>query len=575
MKKEYFECLLKNIDRNSLWEYYKNHTVISTAENFGVSVSTIKKVIDSYGLKKSKQDTLNTRKQTCLEKYGVENVFQDSERMRKSYIEKYGVDNPFKSEEIKEKIRKTNLKKYGVESPLQNKDILKKYIDTSTERYGGVGFASDELKKKSNNTALSRYGDTSNREKARQTFLEKYGVDNPFKSEEVKEQIKKTNLEKYGTEFSFQSDFVKEKIRKTNLDRYGEEIYAKTEDSKEKHRVARNKKIESKGCLLKTQENLDSRLVSMLYSEKDSIDFLKSNDCKYSILQLSEMFNCSASCVVHWIKRLNLYKYINYYSGSKYEDELYFMLKKFGFRKHAKVLNGKEIDLYNDEKKLGIEFNGTYWHSDINKHKKYHEEKSKTAESLGIRLIHIYEYEWLDERVRPIILSLIEIACGNVKTKINARQCEVRIITNKEAKEFNNKNHLQGHRNALVTYGLFYKGELVQLMSFSKHKKYDWEIIRGCPGSNNIVVGGVSKLFKHFVNDYKPKSVFSYCDFNKFDGRGYEKLGMKFIGYTGPDKKWIVNGKVYNRQPSKYKQFKKLSEACIWGAGSKKYLWEG
>lgn len=69
--------------------------------------------------------------------------------------------------------------------------------------------------------------------------------------------------------------------------------------------------------------------------------------------------------------------------------------------------------------------------------------------------------------------------------------------------------------------------------------------------------------------------MFSYCDFNKFDGRGYEKLGMKLIGYTGPDKKWIVNGKVYNRQPSKYKQFKELSEACIWGAGSKKYLWEG
>lgn len=574
MKKEYFECLLKSIDRDNLWEYYKNHSISLTAENFGISTGAMKKIIDFYELKKSKQDTLNTRKQTCLEKYGVENVFQDSERIKKSYIEKYGVDNPFKSEEIKEKIRKTNLKKYGVESPLQNKDILKKYIATSKERYGGVGFASDELKEKSNNTAMSRYGDNNNREKAKQTFLEKYGTDNPFKSEEIKEQIKKTNIEKYGTEFPFQSDFVKEKIRKTNLDRYGEEIYAKTEDSKEKHRVARNKKIESDGFLLKTQENLDSRLVSMLYSEKTSIDFLKSNDCKYSILQLSEMFNCSATCVVNWIKRLNLYKYINYYSGSKYEDELYSILKEFGFRKHAKVLNGKEIDLYNDEKKLGIEFNGTYWHSDINKYKKYHEEKSKIAESLGIRLIHIYEYEWLDKRVKPIILSLLEIACGNVKTKIYARQCKVRTITNKEAREFNNKNHLQGHRNAFVTYGLFYKGELVQLMSFSKHKKYDWEIIRGCPGSNNIVVGGVSKLFKHFVSDYKPKSVFSYCDFNKFDGTGYEKLGMKFIGYTGPDKKWIVNGKVYNRQPSKYKQFKELAEACIWGAGSKKYLWE-
>ena len=64
-------------------------------------------------------------------------------------------------------------------------------------------------------------------------------------------------------------------------------------------------------------------------------------------------------------------------------------------------------------------------------------------------------------------------------------------------------------------------------MSFSKTKynrnlgENEWEIIRGCPGSNNIVVGGVSKLFKHFIEDYKPNKVFSYCDFNKFDGKSY------------------------------------------------------
>ena len=30
--------------------------------------------------------------------------------------------------------------------------------------------------------------------------------------------------------------------------------------------------------------------------------------------------------------------------------------------------------------------------------------------------------------------------------------------------------------------------------------------------------------------------IFSYCDFNKFDGHGYEAIGMKYIGNTGPDK---------------------------------------
>lgn len=175
---------------------------------------------------------------------------------------------------------------------------------------------------------------------------------------------------------------------------------------------------------------------------------------------------------------------------------------------------------------------------------------------------------------------LLNIALGRVEHKIYARQCMIKKITNKEAKALNEAVHLQGHRNAQVTYGLFYKDELVQLMSFSRTKynrnlkdENSWEIIRGCPGSNNIVIGGVSKLFKHFIDDYKPSFVFSYCDFNKFDGKSYEALGMKFIGYTGPDMKWVLkSGQVVNRKPSKHADLKAKAIAQIFGSGSKKYL---
>ena len=208
------------------------------------------------------------------------------------------------------------------------------------------------------------------------------------------------------------------------------------------------------------------------------------------------------------------------------------------------------------------------------KEKKYHFNKSLKAQELGIRLIHIYEYEWKDPATREKIKSLLRIACKKTPKRVFARQCDIRIITNKEARLFNELNHLQGHRNAQITYGLFYEEELVQLMSFSKHRKYEWEIVRGCPASNNIVVGGVSKLFRHFVEEYHPKNVFSYCDFNKFDGRGYEELGMRFIGYTGPDMKYIIKGSVVNRNPAHSKEYKKDCDAMLWGAGSKKYLWE-
>ena len=101
-----------------------------------------------------------------------------------------------------------------------------------------------------------------------------------------------------------------------------------------------------------------------------------------------------------------------------------------------------------------------------------------------------------------------------------------------------------------------------------------WEIIRGCPGSNNIVIGGVSKLLKHFIKQQNPKEIFSYCDFNKFDGRGYESIGMKFIGYTGPNKWWVLkNREVVERNPKKYKEYKENSLTQIYGSGSKKYLY--
>ena len=240
------------------------------------------------------------------------------------------------------------------------------------------------------------------------------------------------------------------------------------------------------------------------------------------------------------------------------------------------ILPHLELDIYCPEQKVAIEYNGIYWHSDlVLKSRLYHYKKSKACEEKGIRLIHVYEDEWQDPVKREIIKSLIKISLGKVESRIYARECEIREISNKEAKPFNDANHIQGHRNAKITYGLFYKDELVQLMSFSWNSRYQaWEIIRGCPGSNNIVIGGVSKLFKHFIREHNPNRIFSYCDYNKFNGVGYEAIGMKYIGETKYNKWYVINGKRYERNPKKYKLYKDNADCIIWGAGSKKYLWE-
>ena len=364
------------------------------------------------------------------------------------------------------------------------------------------------------------------------------------------------------------------------------------------------------------EQNQNTRSFFVKYTQKNSkqkiIDNIRSDDNKKVLSDLIEELDIDywrVICFLHQnnisLKKIQNVSYLdkddyifvrdnllklkdNFKIRSFPQKEIFEFIKSIYpgkiFQNYRKLLDGaKEIDIYIPDKHIGIEFNGTYWHSTLtNIDRDYHFKKSIECQNKGVRLIHIYEYEWLNLNTREKIKSMLRIALGNVPSRIYAKNCIVKQISNTEAKPFNDKNHLQGHRNAQVTYGLFYNNELVQLMSFSKIKynrnlKDDnsWEIIRGCPASNNIVVGGISKLFKYFLKIYQPHSVFSYCDFNKFDGNGYDKLGWTLVGYTGPDMSWVLpNMIVVKRNPSKHKQLKEISIGNIYGSGSKKYLWE-
>ena len=70
-------------------------------------------------------------------------------------------------------------------------------------------------------------------------------------------------------------------------------------------------------------------------------------------------------------------------------------------------------------------------------------------------------------------------------------------------------------------------------MTFGKpryNKNYEYELIRYC--SSKKVVGGAEKLFNYFIKTYNPKSIISYCDWSKFNGNVYSKLGFKYKSYS-------------------------------------------
>ena len=365
-------------------------------------------------------------------------------------------------------------------------------------------------------------------EKRKKTMLDRHGVEYSFQSKEIKEKMMVNNIKKYGHENPFQIEEFKNKIKTTNNKKYGVDYPSQSREIKEK--------------MIKTLSNNDYRSSGEI-ELNNWINSLGFDTCK---------------------------KYINKISKSK------------------SYAGGYEIDIFIPSKNTGIEFNGEYWHSDkVIKDKSYHYNKSISSEKNGIRLIHVFESYWSQPNKRAIYESIIRNALGAPIRKIRASKCELRIITTKEAEEFFNANHLGGYVPCKLSYGLFYNGELVQAELFSKArftKKIEWESVRGCSKLGCMVYGGYEKVLKHFKEEYEPKSIISYVDFNVFIGALHEHAGFKFKNYTGPDhwylnsdnqlkRYWIVRG---NKEVDI--QWAKDRDSDIkyhyWFAGSKVYIWE-
>lgn len=581
-----------NIDKDWLYDQYivQNKNIEDIAGELGTGRKPIMRSLKEFGIKKNISDIVEKRKSTNVHKYGCVFPSQNEDVRRKikqTNLERYGSENPMECAEIRQKLKETNMEKYGVDTVLRLKEFRKdeKLYDISKEDlihyYIDENLTIDDVAKIfgcSKNVIdkrIAEYGIKKTRklidDTIERTNMTKYGVKTTAVLPDVIQKRIETNIERYGVENPAVTDAVRKKMRETCLERYGYEYAAMSPEVKQK---AKETSIQRYNRENKMQAHLSEESIKILSSRETLREFMITNNI-HTVRELTiALGRGSMPKVGDYLHKYDSWDLINP-KESYQEFEIISFVRGLGVScyKDKSVLKPYEVDCYCPEYKIGIEFNGTFWHSNLHKEKDYHIKKSKLAEQKGIRLIHIYESEWEDPRTRPILESMLKIAFGKVENRIYARNCVIREITNKEAKPFNEANHLQGHRNAQITYGLFYENRLVQLMSFSRHKKYGWEIIRGCPGSNNIVVGGVSKLFKYFVKENNPDQVFSYADFNKFDGEGYFSLGMKFIGYSGPDLRWVIDGKVIPRCPSRHKEYKESADAIIWGAGSKKFLW--
>lgn len=260
------------------------------------------------------------------------------------------------------------------------------------------------------------------------------------------------------------------------------------------------------------------------------------------------------------------------------------------YRKHVRnVIEGYELDFYFPDYNLAIEFNDNASHNSTHpyfgyvKDKNYHYLKSKLCEEKGIRLIHIYEYEWTNERQRPILENIVKGALGLNKT-IYARKCNIVVKSSKEMRNFFDKNNIQGFRPGKFAICLEYNGEIVMSYLFGSaffgKGKYEYEVIRGATVLGYNVVGGASKIWKYFIENYNPSSCVYYVDYNYFNGNSMRSLpNMEFIKTQISFKNYFVEtGEVKNRNPHQHREIQRLYKdgkvLKIYNAGTKVYVWK-
>lgn len=464
--------------------------------------------------------------------------------VKAAFDEKYGGHPMVVSEDTKNTFKKSMLSLHGVEWAGSMKDHVDKSKQTLLTKYGNAHY--------------------NNMEKMKSTMLEKYGVDNYKKTEECKEKYKVTCSKKYGVEHASKSIRYKDSHKKLMFTKF-------TESKRFENFVPKFTFEEYHGVTKKFNRNYPFQCKRCGNVEEH--DLCNGKDVKCS--KCDKNMSGFQLEVVEYIKSL--------------------LPEESMVTNNRAILSPFEIDIYVPNKNIGIETDGLYWHTEVSggKNKNYHLNKTKMASTKGIRLIHIFENEWRHKK--EIVKSVLHTIFTKQNTIIYARNCEIKEIPVKEKSEFLMNNHLQGNDHSTVKIGLYHKSELVSVMTFVKSRfdrSVEWELSRFCTKLNTTVVGGSSRIFSHFVKNFKPKTVVSYSDRRYFSGETYFKLGFQFVNNTPPNYHYTIDGYIdlqnrinwqkaklskklvtFDPSFSEWENMKVNGFDRIWDCGHSKWVW--
>lgn len=248
---------------------------------------------------------------------------------------------------------------------------------------------------------------------------------------------------------------------------------------------------------------------------------------------------------------------------SKAEIELGERIKSLGFK--DLVLNqrhglGFDIDIFIPSLNIGIEYNGLIWHSEWKKTeeeaKVYHLNKTEKCEAAGIRLIHVWEDDWILRN--KTCWNWLKNQLGIYSFVLNGRDCEVQRCAWKDVSEFIAENHIQGPAStSTYYYSMIHPNHgIVGAMTFGNHfgdSGTGISLKRFCTNGN--IRGGFSKMLAAFIRDHRQEysHISSFSDRSWSQGKVYSVNGFSCVGTTEPRYFWSKDGLRHNRWKMQHK----------------------
>ncbi len=241
----------------------------------------------------------------------------------------------------------------------------------------------------------------------------------------------------------------------------------------------------------------------------------------HSMERLAVIYQVSTGTIRNYARSYGLDTSMWSLSISKAETEVYLFVKEL-FQDAQQSCrdffgkNGKELDIFIPSLNIGIEFNGVFTHSDMNKDKTYHREKHMKFRDIGVRYIQLWEDDWTyrNEKVKQFLIN----ALGKNTNRIGARETSVREISQEEMDLFLNANHMQGKTKCKHRLGLFKDGSLLSVMGFRELPTQLSGMYANGIGidlarfANTTVTGAFTKLLTHFEKTHAYDYVLSYAD---------------------------------------------------------------